>query len=68
VITPAGVLRLANRIDKQLDARDDVLEFVKHEVQGIDVPAELVPHVTSLVLLVLHDRADAELARLRARR
>jgi hypothetical protein len=65
VIAPNTVLAIATRIYNELDDYGDASEVVRREVEAANVPAALVPKVSSLILMVMKDRADAELAALR---
>jgi hypothetical protein len=67
-VTPDQVRELAARIyDDLLNGENDPLEIVQREVRDAGVPEARAPAVVSLILLVLHDRADSEIAALRRR-
>jgi hypothetical protein len=66
VITPARVRHIATQVYDQLDPQADALEVVKRAVEAEGVPAEHIVPVSSLVLLALHDHAEAEVDRYRA--
>jgi hypothetical protein len=67
-IAPNTVLAIASRVNDELVVGDDVREVVRREVEDAGVPEHLVPKVATLVLWVMRDRADAELAAIRSSR
>jgi hypothetical protein len=67
-IGPNRVLELADRLYDQLNGEGDGLEIAKQELLNAGVPAPKLDHVATLILMVLNDRVNAELAALRTKR
>ena len=66
VITPRQVREIAGRVYIELDGEVDPLPIIKRELEAAGVPAERATPVVSLVLMVMNDMANGELAELRA--
>jgi hypothetical protein len=52
----------------QLNGEGDGLEIAKQELLNAGVPAPKLDHVATLILMVLNDRVNTELAALRTKR
>jgi hypothetical protein len=65
-VTPSQVIAIADRVNEQIDRRNDALAIVSRELEAAGIPARVALQPASLVLMKLGDRAGHALAQLRA--
>jgi hypothetical protein len=68
IISPEQVTEIADRVDEELNGHGDGLELIRAKIRSRGYHGADVHRIAVLVSMVLIDRGNAELARIRAQR